>query len=99
MLNASLTVRKSEAGSHANKGWEALTGKAIEVVTQKRTKGVVFMAWGKHAQTRCKGVDVSLRYPEVLPGFRLNVIHSQKKKHKVLESVHPSPLSAHRGFV
>ncbi|KAF8455521.1 uracil-DNA glycosylase-like protein [Terfezia claveryi] len=79
MLNASLTVRKSEAGSHANKGWEVLTGKAIEVVTQKRTRGVVFMAWGNHAQQRCKAVDVS-------------------PKHKVLESAHPSPLSARRGF-
>jgi len=59
MLNASLTVRKSEAGSHANKGWEVLTGKAIEAVTQKRTRGVVFMAWGLHAQQRCKAIDVS----------------------------------------
>ena len=58
MLNASLTVRKSEAASHSNKGWEALTGKAIEAVTQKRTRGVVFMAWGSHAQLRCKGIDV-----------------------------------------
>ncbi|KAF8424939.1 uracil-DNA glycosylase-like protein [Tirmania nivea] len=78
LLNASLTVRKSEASSHANKGWEMLTGKAIEVITQKRTRGVVFMAWGNQAQLRCKAVD--------------------KKKHKVLESAHPSPLSAHRGF-
>jgi len=78
MLNASLTVRKAEANSHANKGWEILTGKCIELVSQKRAKGVVFMAWGNNAQTRCKAVD--------------------KKKHLVLQSVHPSPLSAHRGF-
>jgi len=66
MLNACLTVRKSEANSHANRGWEVLTGKAIEAVTQKRTRGVVFMAWGQHAQLRCKAVDVSpvtLNYP------------------------------------
>ena len=60
MLNASLTVRKGEANSHANKGWELLTGKAIEVVARTRTQGVVFMAWGKFAQGRCAGLDVGL---------------------------------------
>ena len=59
MLNASLTVRKGEPNSHANKGWELLTGKAIEVVAKKRAQGVVFMAWGRFAQGRCKGLDVS----------------------------------------
>jgi len=78
MLNASLTVRKAEANSHSKKGWEFLTGKAIESVAQKRTRGVVFMAWGRDAQGRCKGLD--------------------RKRHRVLESVHPSPLSARGGF-
>ncbi|KAI5797934.1 uracil-DNA glycosylase [Peziza echinospora] len=78
MLNACLTVRQAEANSHAKKGWEILTEKVIELVSEKRRNGVVFMAWGTFAQTRCKGVD--------------------KKKHLVLQSVHPSPLSASRGF-
>ena len=64
MLNASLTVRKGEPNSHANKGWELLTGKAIELVARKRTQGVVFMAWGKFAQGRCKDLDVG--YLEVI---------------------------------
>lgn len=44
----------------------------------KRTKGVVFLAWGTPAGKRVARVD--------------------KKKHLVLTSVHPSPLSASRGF-
>jgi len=79
MLNACLTVKAHEANSHQKKGWEPFTQKIIDIVAQKRTRGVVFLAWGKPAQERCKSVD--------------------KKKHLVLQSVHPSPLSASRGFV
>ncbi|RPA87207.1 uracil-DNA glycosylase [Ascobolus immersus RN42] len=83
MLNASLTVRRGEAGSHAKKGWEVLTGRVVEIVTKGEGrvggKGVVVMAWGNDAAKRCTGID--------------------KKKNEVLYSVHPSPLSAHRGFL
>jgi uracil-DNA glycosylase len=79
MLNACLTVRARDANSHANKGWEKFTGKVLEVVAAKRSRGVVFMAWGKYAEKMVAKVDT--------------------KKHLVLRSVHPSPLSAHRGFV
>lgn len=78
MLNTCLTVRAHEAFSHANRGWERLTQKVIELVAQKRTRGVVFMAWGTPAGKRVQKVD--------------------KQKHLVLQSVHPSPLSASRGF-
>ncbi|KAF2862160.1 uracil-DNA glycosylase [Piedraia hortae CBS 480.64] len=78
MLNACLTVRAHEANSHANKGWEQFTQRVIEIVAKKRTRGVVFMAWGNYAQKRCASVDA--------------------KRHLVLKAVHPSPLSASRGF-
>jgi uracil-DNA glycosylase len=78
MLNTCLTVRAHEAFSHANRGWERLTQKVIDLVAQKRTRGVVFMAWGTPAGKRVQKVD--------------------KQKHLVLQSVHPSPLSASRGF-
>jgi uracil-DNA glycosylase len=77
LLNTCLTVRAHEANSHAKRGWERFTQKVIDTVNKKRP-GVVFLAWGKPAQERCKGMD---------------------KKHLVLQSVHPSPLSASRGFV
>lgn len=79
LLNTCLTVKAHEANSHQKKGWEEFTQKVIDVVAKKRTRGVVFLAWGSPAQVRVKGVD--------------------KKKHLVLSSVHPSPLSAHKGFV
>lgn len=79
MLNACLTVRKGNANSHANKGWERFTSKVLEVIAKRRTSGVVFMAWGKYAENMIAKLDT--------------------RKHLVLKSVHPSPLSAHRGFV
>ncbi|KAI1752100.1 uracil-DNA glycosylase [Xylaria castorea] len=78
MLNTCLTVRAHSAGSHQKRGWEALTQKVIDLVAQKRTRGVVFLAWGKPAGDRVTKVDT--------------------KRHLVLKSVHPSPLSASRGF-
>lgn len=78
MLNTCLTVRAHEANSHANRGWERFTQKVIDVVAQKRTRGVVFLAWGTPAGKRVQRVD--------------------RERHLVLQSVHPSPLSASRGF-
>ncbi|KAI1801209.1 uracil-DNA glycosylase [Daldinia bambusicola] len=57
MLNTCLTVRAHEANSHAKRGWERFTQKVIDVVAQKRTRGVVFMAWGKPAAQRVTKVD------------------------------------------
>jgi len=57
MLNTCLTVRAHQANSHAGKGWEQFTQKVIDTVAKTRTKGVVFLAWGKPAQQRCKMVD------------------------------------------
>ncbi|KAI0799483.1 uracil-DNA glycosylase [Xylaria sp. FL0064] len=57
MLNTCLTVRAHAANSHQNRGWEALTQKVIDLVAQKRTRGVVFLAWGKAAGDRVANVD------------------------------------------
>ncbi|KAK3939694.1 uracil-DNA glycosylase [Diplogelasinospora grovesii] len=78
MLNTCLTVRAHEANSHANRGWEKFTQKIIDLVAAKRTRGVVFMAWGTPAGKRVQKVDA--------------------KRHLVLRAVHPSPLSAARGY-
>jgi uracil-DNA glycosylase len=78
LLNSALTVRAHEANSHAGKGWERFTRRVIDLVDRSRRSGVVFLAWGAHAQERCSKVGA---------------------RHLVLKSVHPSPLSAHRGFV
>ncbi|KAI0014887.1 uracil-DNA glycosylase [Xylariomycetidae sp. FL0641] len=57
MLNTCLTVRAHEANSHANRGWERFTQRVIDLVAQKRPRGVVFLAWGAPAGKRVAGVD------------------------------------------
>ncbi|MGD8174536.1 uracil-DNA glycosylase [Marinimicrobium sp. ARAG 43.8] len=78
LLNATLTVEQSRAGSHQRQGWETFTDKAIEVLNRER-EGVVFLLWGSYAQKKAQFVD--------------------RQKHLVLRAPHPSPLSAHRGFI
>ena len=59
-LNASLTVRAHKAGSHARKGWETFTAEAIRAVLQRKDtqSGVVFMAWGLHAEKTCDKIGI-----------------------------------------
>jgi uracil-DNA glycosylase len=77
LLNATLTVRAHQAGSHQKKGWEQFTDSVITILNSEK-KNVVFFLWGAHAQKKGESID--------------------RSKHLVLESVHPSPLSAMRGF-
>ena len=78
LLNATLTVQASQAGSHQRKGWEQFTDAVIKAINDHH-EHVVFMLWGAYAQKKGAIID--------------------RGKHLVLESVHPSPLSAHRGFI
>lgn len=77
LLNTSLTVVAGCAASHKNKGWEILTDRVIELLSD-REKPMVFILWGNPARAKKKLIDTS--------------------KHCIIESVHPSPLSAHGGF-
>ena len=76
LLNATLTVRAHQAGSHQRKGWEEFTDAAIRALSAERSN-LVFIHWGGYARSKKALIDAS--------------------KHLVLESVHPSPLSANRG--
>ncbi|MFD2826563.1 uracil-DNA glycosylase [Leeuwenhoekiella polynyae] len=58
LLNATLTVRAHQAGSHQGKGWEIFTDRVIELISEKR-EGVVFMLWGGYAKKKIKKVDAS----------------------------------------
>jgi uracil-DNA glycosylase len=51
LLNATLTVRANTPGSHQNKGWETFTDTVIKTISDQK-KGVVFLLWGKFAQTK-----------------------------------------------
>jgi uracil-DNA glycosylase len=77
LLNATLTVRAHQAGSHQKKGWEEFTDSVITTLNYGK-KHIVFFLWGAYAQKKGESID--------------------RSKHLVLESVHPSPLSASRGF-
>ncbi|OIQ15355.1 MAG: uracil-DNA glycosylase [Flavobacterium sp. MedPE-SWcel] len=77
LLNATLTVREGEAGSHQGKGWETFTNAVIKKISEEK-EDAVFMLWGGFAKKKGAKVD--------------------KNKHEVLESGHPSPLSANRGY-
>jgi uracil-DNA glycosylase len=77
LLNATLTVKAHQAGSHQKKGWEQFTDSVISILNKEK-EHLVFFLWGAYAQKKGEAID--------------------RSKHLVLESVHPSPLSASRGF-
>ncbi len=81
LLNNTLTVEAAKAGSHARRGWDAITDACVNAVAA-REQPSVFILWGSHAQQKARWI------PELGAGSR----------HLVIESPHPSPLSAHRGF-
>lgn len=56
MLNATLTVRAHQAGSHQRKGWEEFTDAAIRALAENR-EHLVFILWGAYAQK--KGAFIS----------------------------------------
>lgn len=56
LLNATLTVRAHEAGSHQKRGWEIFTDKVISELSNRRT-GLVFLLWGRYAQQKESLID------------------------------------------
>ncbi len=57
LLNATLTVRARQAGSHQNRGWETFTNAAIRELSE-RHDGLVFLLWGSYAQAKTDLIDV-----------------------------------------
>jgi uracil-DNA glycosylase len=56
LLNAVLTVSPGKPASHAGKGWEQFTDRAIRELSDRR-EGIVFLLWGRHAQQKGAMVD------------------------------------------
>lgn len=56
LLNATLTVRAGDAGSHQKKGWEEFTDAVVRKVNDLK-EGVVFMLWGAYAQKKGAFID------------------------------------------
>ncbi len=61
LLNATLTVRAHEAGSHQNKGWEQFTDAVIEVLSNKK-ENIVFLLWGGYAKKKGAKIDATKHY-------------------------------------
>ena len=82
LLNRVLSVRAGAAGSHRNKGWEAVTAAAIRAVADRASAAgtghapLVAILWGKDAES----------------------VRPLLGSAAVITSAHPSPLSASRGF-
>ena len=55
LLNTALTVEEARAGSHQNRGWEAITDAAISAVAALEVP-CVFLLWGAHAQKKAARV-------------------------------------------
>lgn len=58
LLNATLTVEASKAGSHQNKGWEIFTDAVLKIVSEKKVD-IVFILWGAYAQKKGNIIDAS----------------------------------------
>ncbi|MES2458626.1 MAG: uracil-DNA glycosylase [Bacteroidota bacterium] len=58
LLNATLTVRAHEAGSHQGKGWEIFTDTIISKLSEQG-EGIVFLLWGRYAQNKAALIDSS----------------------------------------
>jgi uracil-DNA glycosylase len=61
LLNATLTVRANQAGSHQGRGWEQFTDAAIRKLSEKRA-GIVFLLWGRFAQAKEALIDKNKHY-------------------------------------
>jgi uracil-DNA glycosylase len=61
LLNATLTVRANQPGSHQKKGWETFTDQVIRMLSKERT-GLVFLLWGKFAQAKENLIDTSKHF-------------------------------------
>jgi len=61
LLNATLTVRENQAGSHQNRGWESFTDAAIIQLSELRN-GLIFVLWGNYAGAKKSLIDPSKHF-------------------------------------
>ncbi len=75
LLNATLTVRANQAGSHQGKGWEQFTDAVIKLISDTR-ENIVFLLWGKYAQNKrslintTKNFILEAPHPSPLSAYR-----------------------------
>ena len=75
LLNATLTVRAHQAGSHQRRGWEQFTDAAIQALSERRN-GIVFLLWGSYAIAKKSLIDstkhhvLTAPHPSPLSAYR-----------------------------
>ena len=75
LLNATLTVRAHQAGSHQRRGWEQFTDAAIHALSERRS-GIVFLLWGSYAIAKKSLIDsarhhvLTAPHPSPLSAYR-----------------------------
>jgi uracil-DNA glycosylase len=82
LWNTKLTCRVSNPRAHADRGWELLTERLLSYIA-KDTNGLVFLFWGKDAQSYTPVVEQ----------------HAKSQNHLLLHTTHPSHRSASYGFL
>lgn len=98
LLNATLTVRASQAGSHQGKGWEEFTDSVIKIISEK-AENVVFILWGSYAIKKKTLIDASKHciltapHPSPLSSYRgfFGCKHFSKTN-EYLQSVGKTPI-------
>lgn len=97
LLNATLTVREGQAGSHQGKGWEEFTDAVVRKLSDEKTD-LVFLLWGSYAQKKGEVIDEEKHYvlrsahPSPLSahrGFFGNKHFSKTNKFLILKDIEP----------
>ncbi len=75
LLNATLTVRAHQAGSHQKRGWEEFTDEIVARLNE-HPRRLVFILWGSYAKRKAQGIDrtrhrfISAPHPSPLSAHR-----------------------------
>lgn len=97
LLNATLTVRAGEPGSHQKKGWETFTDAVIKLISDKK-ENCVFLLWGNFAKSKINLIDLdkhlvlTAAHPSPLAGGAFFGCKHFSKTNEYLKSKNISPI-------
>lgn len=98
LLNATLTVRAGEPGSHQKKGWETFTDAVIKLISDKK-ENCVFLLWGNFAKSKINLIDLdkhlvlTAAHPSPLAGGAFFGCKHFSKTNEYLKSKNISPIN------
>lgn len=98
LLNATLTVRAGEPGSHQKKGWETFTDAVIKLISDKK-ENCVFLLWGNFAKSKINLIDLdkhlvlTAAHPSPLAGGAFFGCRHFSKTNEYLKSKNIGPIN------